>query len=126
MFRGQFVSYAVSSGYGRCSMLTFSLRGFFGDLFSIMPGDLSHPASTLKLSFSPLIFKLSAFVQRCPTVGSPQPSRHLSFFRGRENGGEWLRHRQVGLLSCFFYIRSKSHSTVSHSQPSLLLPQATE
>lgn len=123
MCSGQLVNYAVSSGYGGCSVLTFSLRSFFRGLFSIMPGDLSHPPGTLKLSFGPLIFKLSAFVQRCPTVGSPQPSRQPSFFRGSENGeGEYLKHHQASSLSCFFYIWSASHSTVSHSQPSLLLP----
>lgn len=66
-------------------MLTFSVCGLFGDPFPIIPGDLSHPAGTLKLSFGPLIFKLSPSVMEVSHCWQPCCALHSSFLR---EGGE--------------------------------------
>lgn len=66
-------------------MLIFSVYGFFGDPFPIIPGDLSHPAGTLKLSFDPLIFKLSASAMEVSLCWQPCCALDSPFLRG---GGE--------------------------------------
>lgn len=70
-FSGQLSELVLFHGYGRCSVLTFSLCGFFGDLFPVIPGELLYTAGTLNLSFGPLIFKRSVSAQRCLTAGGP-------------------------------------------------------